>query len=348
MTANRPSMLPLISCLFPEGARVLPLTDLPLDQLRGYQADIPAPADFDAFWQETLTQARAAGESLSVTPVHDSLLPAFDVYDVRFPGWRGEPVAAWLILPYDAEEPLPTVVTFIGYSGGRGAPTDHLLFPAAGYAQLVVDSRGQGHDTPDHGEGNGTQWVEGFMTRGIEDPRHHYYRRLMTDCVRAVDAARALPHVDQERIVVHGGSQGGGLALAVAGLTGDLVAGALTDVPFLCHFRRGAEISSDGPYIELTQYLRWHTREEPERAFATLDYFDGVHFASRASAPALFSVGLMDPICPPSTVYAAYNRYAGEKDIRVWRFADHGGGYGSTPREQLAWLRDRDLAPKPR
>ncbi len=30
------------------------------------------------------------------------------------------------------------------------------------------------------------------MTRGIEDPNAHYYRRLITDCVRAVDAAAGL------------------------------------------------------------------------------------------------------------------------------------------------------------
>ncbi len=68
-----------------------------------------------------------------------------------------------------------------------------------------------------------------------------------------------------------------------------------------------------------------------------------MYFAARATAPALFSVGLMDPICPPSTVYAAYSVYAGERDIRVWRYADHGGGYGSTPRGHLTWLRDRGL-----
>lgn len=53
----------------------------------------------------------------------------------------------------------------------------------------------------------------------------------------------------------------------------------------------------------------------------------------------------MDPICPPSTVYAAYNRYAGEKDIRVWQFGDHAGGRGSQPLEQMRWLSGRGLAP---
>lgn len=34
-----------------------------------------------------------------------------------------------------------------------------------------------------------------------------------------------------------------------------------------------------------------------------------------AVARTLFSVALMDDVCPPSTVYAAYNHYAGPKEI---------------------------------
>lgn len=323
------------------------LTDLPLDQLTAYEPELPEPEGFDAFWRQTLEEARAVGGPPRLTPVTDTLLTAVDVYDVRFPGWRGQPVAAWLLAPRGAAGPLPLVVEFLGYSGGRGLPTDRLLRSAAGYAHLVVDSRGQGHDTPDHGEGPGAQWVEGLMTRGVEDPRHHYYRRLVTDCVRAVDLAPELPGVDPERVVVAGGSQGGGLSLAVAGLAPGQVAAALIDVPFLCHFRRAAQIAADGPYLELVSYLRLHRRDRVEQTFDTLAYFDGVHFAARATAPALFSVGLMDPVCPPSTVYAAYNRYGGPRDMRVWEFGDHGGGYGSQGPEQLRWLHAAGLAPGP-
>ncbi|GAB2961684.1 acetylxylan esterase [Saccharothrix stipae] len=323
----------------------MPLTDSPHDELAHYRPDASPPEDFDAFWERTLSAARACDGAVRAERVTDRhLLRTVDVDDVRFPGWNGDPVAAWLLRPRGAEGPLPVVVTYIGYSGGRGLPTDHLLWSAAGYAQLVVDSRGQGHDTPDSTEGSGTQWAEGFMTRGVDSPDHYYYRRLITDCVRAVDAVADLPGLDPRRVIVTGGSQGGGLALAVAGLARDAVAAVLPDVPFLCHFRRAAEISGEGPYPELAKYLRWHSREHVERTFATLSYFDGVHFAQRATAPALFSVGLMDPICPPSTVYAAFNHYAGdERTMTVWPFADHGGGYGSNTAVQLAWLHERGL-----
>jgi cephalosporin-C deacetylase len=46
----------------------------------------------------------------------------------------------------------------------------------------------------------------------------------------------------------------------------------------------------------------------------------------------------MDRVCPPSTVYAAYNRYAGEMRMVVWEFNDHEGGGSYQTREQLAFL----------
>jgi cephalosporin-C deacetylase len=132
----------------------------------------------------------------------------------------------------------------------------------------------------------------------------------------------------------------------VAGLASGVVA-VVADVPFLCHFRRAVEVTDLPPYVEITRYLSVN-RDHEEAAFRTLSYLDAAHLAARATAPALFSVGLMDRTCPPSTVYAAYNRY-GElggrqadlaREIDVYPFNDHEGGERAYrfPR-QLRWLR---------
>ncbi len=162
------------------------------------------------------------------------------------------------------------------------------------------------------------------MTQGILNRETYYYRRLYTDAVRAVEAARAHPLVDPSRMAVMGGSQGGGVALAAAGLMPELKL-CLADVPFLCHFSRAITLTNDAPFSEIARYLRTH-RTHTAAVMKTLGYFDGLHFAARAQAHALFSVGLMDTVCPPSTVYAAYNHYAGSKEMRVYPFNGHEGG----------------------
>lgn len=116
----------------------------------------------------------------------------------------------------------------------------------------------------------------------------------------------------------------------------------LPDVPFGCHFRRAVDLSDREPYTEITTYLSVH-RSHVMAAFRTLSDLDGVSFARRATAPALFSVALMDPICPPSTVYAAYNHYGSlaggvAKAIEVYGFNEHEGGGGHQFARQLPWL----------
>ena len=310
--------------------------DLPVADLENYRPAVAEPADFDAFWQGTLAEAGKHDLDAEFTP-HDALLPGVDIYDVRFSGYGGTRVAGWFLTPPRAEGPLPCVVQFIGYGGGRGRPHEWLTWPTAGYAVFVMDSRGQGDgDTPDL-PGVGPQHV-GLLTRGVLDRDEYYYRRLFTDAVRAVDAAATRPEVDPDRIVVAGGSQGGGIAQAVAGLRPGL-RGAIIDVPFLTHFRRASEITDAYPYRELADMLSVN-RNRVDDVFTTLGYFDGLHFAARATAPALYTVGLMDEVCPPSTVYAAYHRYAGPKQLHVWPYNGHEGGATFQPPVSLRWLRD--------
>lgn len=323
-----------------EGTTV-PLFDLSLAELETYRPEPTAADDFDDFWATTLDSARRHELAPSFQPA-DYLLTAVDVFDTTFAGWNGERVSAWLLLRRDRPERVPAVVQFVGYGGGRGLPYQHLLMPAAGYATLIMDTRGQGSGwspgtTPDPEPDPGTGQHPGFVTRGVSDRRTYYYRRVMTDAVRAVECVAAHPAVDRSRIAVHGTSQGGGLALA-AGALAQQVAAVLAHVPFLCHFRRASEITDEMPYKEIGRYLKIR-RDQVDATFGTLSYFDGMNFAARATAPALFSVALMDMVCPPSTVYAAYNNYAGPKQIAVWPYNGHEGGEMFQEKEDLRFLR---------
>lgn len=331
----------------------MPLFDLPLEQLRTYTSSVTAPADFDAFWDRTVNEARGFPLDAVFEPV-DNYLSVIDTFDVTFGGYGGSPVKGWLHLPANREAGtrLPAVVQYAGYSGGRGLANQDTKWAQAGYAHFIMDTRGQGYggsvgETADPHPSAGEVAHAGLMTRGAGSREDYYYRRVYVDAYRAVEAAQAHPAVDASRIVVAGVSQGGGITVAVAGLAAgrlDGVIAALPDVPFLQDFPRAIDIAPRGPYPEIAAFLGRH-RERYEPMLAVLNYFDGVNLARAAAVAALYSVAQMDDVCPPSTVFASFNAYGANagggasKDIEVYRFNNHEGGQEHHWIRQLQFLR---------
>jgi cephalosporin-C deacetylase len=318
------------------------LFDMPLEELKTYLPDREEPPDFDAFWEGTLAESRA----IPLEPRFESVdygLATVEAFDVTFSGYKGQSIKGWFLLPRERREPLPCVVEYLGYSSGRAFPTDWLVWSSVGYAHLVMDTRGQGYspartgDTPDMVPAESGVQLPGLMTRGILSPDTYYYRRLFTDAVRAIDTARTHPAVDDQRIALTGGSQGGGITLAAGGLEPG-VSVVMPDVPFLCHYRRATDITDEAPYSEIVRFCKAH-RDKVDTVFSTLSYFDGVNFAARSRAQALFSVALMDEICPPSTVFAAFNHFAGPREIRVYHYNAHEGGANYQTIEQIRFLK---------
>ena len=327
----------------------MPLTDLPLDALRAHRSDVRRPADFDAFWADTIAAARTAGEGFETTLVPaETPVTGLVVENLTFPGFAGDPVRAWVNRPVvDDRGALPVVVEFLGYGGGRGRPGERVHWALAGYVHVVMDTRGQGSgwaggDTPDpHGS---APHASGWMTSGIGSPADHYYRRVYTDAVRLVEAVRTLPGINPERIALTGGSQGGGITIAAAALVEahvGPVAAVLPDVAFLADWRNGTDVAVGGPYLELAQYLAVH-RDAAERVWETAAYLDGVNHAAGITAPALFSVALMDDVVPPRTTFAAFNALGStDREIVVYPYNGHEGGGFRHWERQAAFLADR-------
>ena len=320
----------------------MPFPDLIQPELGAYRSDVQMPADFSTFWDATIAEARAIGGTVSIVPV-ETTLKAVEAFDVTFPGFGGHPIRGWLVLPANRTGKLPVVAEYLGYGGGRGFPHEHLHWAASGYAYFRMDTRGQGSgwSTGATADPVGTTpSIPGVMTRGVFDKNDYYYRRLFTDAVRANDMLLAQDFVDGDKIAVCGSSQGGGIALAVAGID-PRVKAVMPDVPFLCDYPRAVQKASRNPYLEIVGFLAQH-RDKKAQVFETLNYFDGVNFARQARAAALFSVAWMDETCPPSTIYGAFNAYAGaDKTMEEYEFNNHEGGQAFHVHAQMVWLAKR-------
>lgn len=296
----------------------MPLYDKPLEELVVYDPPLTAQPDFDAFWERTLAESTRTPLNAQWTLLDYPVLGA-RVYDVRYDGWRGARIAAWYIVPEGAG-PYPGIIQYHGYSGSKSEVAPYLVWALQGYAVLAVDVRGQSGESTDPGPYSSGH-VRGWMTQGILDPEEYYYRGVYMDCVRALDVLSSRPEVDAEHIGVMGVSQGGGLTLAVAALDSRPKV-ALPEVPYLCHFQRAVEVAVRHPYLEIAEYLMKYPDRE-EWVWRTLSYFDNLNLARRIRCPVLMDVGLQDDICPPSSVYAVYNKIRAPKEMKVYRYHNH-------------------------
>src|SRR5674476_1222733 len=185
--------------------------DLPLDQLQSSRLTVVRPDDLEQFWTATLDAELSRPLDARIEQL-ETPLRTLDVYDVSWVGYGGQRVQAWLRLPVGATGPLPTVLQYSGYSGGRGYPFVDSVYASAGYAHFILESRAQGwrtpsltSTTPDLDATAGDMHAPGVMTLGIQDPARYYYRRLYVDAVRMLQlSAHDLAGLDDAPVVEAG------------------------------------------------------------------------------------------------------------------------------------------------
>jgi cephalosporin-C deacetylase len=309
------------------------------DVLENLQVPLTKSPDFEIFWSTTLDTFLPKTTS-PVMVEYPTPMKHVQVMDVTIAGFNGDPIKGWFLSSRNADSQTPCIIMYDGYGGGRGLPHEWLFWVNVGYRVLVMDTRGQGggfrlSHTPDGAYPRASQ-TPGFMTQGILNKEDYYYRRVFVDSVAFVNAAQTLPGVNPDRIIVAGGSQGGGISLAAASLSKKVFA-AMPDVPFLCNYKKATEMVDTYPYHEITLYCRIH-RDQIEQVFSTLSYFDCMNLVTMATCPALMSIGMHDPVCPPDTIFAMRNHYAGQVNTQIYEYNTHEGGSVAHQLVQADWL----------
>jgi cephalosporin-C deacetylase len=293
---------------------------IPPDATYGYSraqlrviAAPPPPAGFADFWRATHAEAEATPLALERLPARE--LEGQQVYEVRFNGWRGGRLGAWVIEPPQVDWQLGLVEGH-GY-GGREAPAPtHGVAPRA--VRLEVLAPGfHLSAAPDLPRNNSALHV----VHGLTD-RDAY---LIRACVVALwAAARALRELYPrlERIAYWGGSFGGGL-------------GALA-LPWEPRFERGIlEVPTFGhhplrlqcPCCGSGEAVRELVRQQPAAASAVLPWYDAATAATFITQPVLTAPATSDPAVPPPGQFAVANaiRSPGSRvfEYTVGHTADH-------------------------
>ena len=311
----------------------MPILDMPLEELKEYRGINPRPDDFDAYWESALKEMRAVDPQIEFTPA-ELAVPFADIYHMYFTGVGGSRIHVQYFKPKNMAEPHPALLLFHGYKVDAWDWCDKLNYVAMGYTVAAMDVRGQGGLSEDLSSVRGGT-AYGHIIKGLEDsPEKLLFRDVFLDTAQLAYIIMGMPDVDETRVGATGGSQGGGLTMACAGLVPELKKAAPV-FPFLSDYRRVWEMDlAKDAYQELRDFFRGRDPRHlwEQEMFRRLGYIDIQHLAPRIRAEVLMSTGLMDEICPPSTQFAAYNKITSPKQMDIYPDFGHEGIRGANDR----------------
>ena len=308
----------------------MPLIDMPLEKLKAYGGRNPRPADFDEFWDASLSELDTVAPNAVFEP-YDYPSSCCEMYKLTFTSTKGAKLFAKVAKPKNVSGKMPAVLMFHGLSGSSPDWTGLLAYASEGFFVAALDTRGQGGYSEDVGGVPGTTYTTPFM-RGFDGtPDQLLVRDEFLDTAQLARLVASLDFVDETRMAATGGSQGGALTLACASLFPSLKLCAPV-YPYLCDYKRVWEMDLDkGAYEGIRYYLRAFdpTHERIDEFFEKLGYIDLQFLAPRIKAKVLMSTGLMDTTCPPSTQFAAYNKITSEKNVLIYPDFGHEGLKGN-------------------
>ena len=271
------------------------------------------PKDFDDFWSNTITEARKTPLDPKMILLPERCTSTQNVYEVSFQNERqGSRIYGILFTPkvpgkYPAVLKVPGagIRPYYGTSLGDG-----IIVLEIGIHGIPVTMPQEVYNNLSAGALNAYQQIN------MNNRDKHYYKRVYSGCIRAVDFIYSLPEFDGKTVGVTGGSQGGALSIVTAGLD-PRIKFLAAFYPALCDFTGYLNNRAGG----WPHYFR-NDKPQPGEV-ETLAYFDVVNFARRVKVPGWYSCGFNDVTCPPTSMYAAFNVIPGAKEIDLYLITGH-------------------------
>jgi cephalosporin-C deacetylase len=281
------------------------------------------PGDFERYWSNVKRSLKAMPLDLKTTQVlgtdSDKGYSCEDV-EINCPGPK--PARGYFAKPEKAAAGTLPIVLLVHAAGVKGSwcrsePANALKYAKMGTLCFDLNAHGMLNDQPDSyysdleaGELK-TYWLQGLTSRD-----EVYFRGMYLRLLRTIDFLAKQPEWDGKRILVIGESQGGGQALIAAGLD-QRVSAVVAIVPAMCDWF-GSLAGRMGGWPQ--PFESGAAKKEMQNA---LPYFDAANILKDSKAIIYAEIGLIDMVCPSTSVYTALNQATGQKFINSVPYRPH-------------------------
>jgi cephalosporin-C deacetylase-like acetyl esterase len=298
------------------------------------------PDDFMAFWKKGIARQAAIPLDLKKSPDSKFSTDKVDVYRISFAVLDNSRMHGFLCIPKNKKEAMPVFLITPGAGPGMNHPSLALSYAKRGAIGLALNihKRDFSTDSADEIKENYKKLNQGtrYMFKGAPDAEAYYFRRVILGLNRAVDYLASRSDFDGEHLVVEGSSQGGAMALILAGLNHKITA-ASASMPAMCD--HAAYLAGRSPgWPKLVSRQPAAKRKQFQKM---ADYYDTVNFARHIQCPVLVGIGFLDKTSYPSPVYAAYNVIQSPKQIINGPKSGHQWRIGNFRKVEYQWLHEK-------
>jgi cephalosporin-C deacetylase-like acetyl esterase len=293
------------------------------------------PSDFLGFWETAISENKEIPMDAIVTLLPDRCTENVNVYHVSLQNYKKGSRMYGILCKPKKDGVYPAVLEVPGagiraYRGRVDLAEEGIISFQIGIHGVPVTMEPYVYNNLRYGA------LDGYWTMNLDDKNKYYYKRVYLGCVRAVDFINSLSEYDGNNLAVTGGSQGGALSIITAGLD--------KRIKYLAAFYPA--LSDLGGYLE-GRAGGWPHMFHPsdssnytEDKIETALYYDVVNFARQISQTGWYSWGFNDTVCPPTSMYSAYNVINAPKEIHVYQDTGH-WTYPEQWKTKKQWLLDQ-------
>jgi cephalosporin-C deacetylase len=281
------------------------------------------PKDFDAYWDNLKKSLNALPWDIKTAVILGTESDyGYSCEDIEVNCLGTKPVRGYFAKPEKAAPKTLPIVLLVHAAGVKGSwcrsePGNALTYAKLGTLCFDLNAHGMLNDQPENyytdleNSELKTYWLQGLTSRD-----NLYFRGMYLRLLRTIDFLTQQPEWDGKRIMVIGESQGGGQALVAAGLD-QRVSAVVAIVPAMCDWLASLSGRMGGwpqPY---------ETDASKKEMLKALPYFDAANILKDSKAIIYTEIGLIDMVCPSTSVYTAINQANGQKIIYTVPYRPH-------------------------
>ncbi len=279
------------------------------------------PKDLKKYWEQEKSALKALPMNVKSDKV-DSKQTDIICFNIEINCIGPKPVRGYYAKPEKAKTKSLPIVLLVHAAGVKGSWCRSEISNATDYAKkgalcFDLNAHGMLNGQPDEYYNNlESGELKEYFFKGLESRNDLYFRGMYLRLIRTLDYLTQQPEWDGKRIIVIGESQGGGQALAAAGLD-QRVSAVVATVPAMCDWG-GTLVNRKGGWPQPFEHPG-----NKENMKKVLPYFDAANLLKLSKATIVVEIGLVDNTCPATSVYAAINQAKGKKIVYPVTYREH-------------------------